>query len=44
MHRDPLDEFTINDIFFMWIQDNAQSFRAVWINDHGSGYFDGVDC
>ena len=43
MHRDPLDEFTINDIFVMWIQDNARNFRAMWITEHGSGYFDGTN-
>lgn len=43
MHKDPLEEFTLNEIFFMWINENAVSFRQQWIQDHGSGYFNGID-
>jgi len=43
MHRDPLEEFTLNDIFIMWIHINASRFRVEWIQTHGSGYFYGID-
>jgi len=40
MHKDPLEEYTLNDICIMWITNNASSFRNNWINEHGSGWFD----
>jgi Zn-dependent peptidase ImmA (M78 family) len=43
MHRDPLEQYTLNDICIMWINNNANSFRNKWITEHGSGWFDGND-
>ena len=43
MHNDPLNNYSMNDICFMWILNNAKEFRNEWVHDHGSGYFDGVD-
>ena len=38
LHRDPLELFSLNDIFIMWIEENAINFRNEWIQVHGSGY------
>jgi len=43
MHKDPLEEFSLNDIVIMWVTNNAYSFRNKWIQEHGMGYFNGID-
>lgn len=43
MCKDPLEEFTLNDIFIMWVQENAIKFRQTWIQKHGSEFFNGID-
>ena len=43
MHNDPLTKYSMNEICSMWILNNAQAFRIEWIQEHGSGYFDGID-
>jgi len=43
MCKDPLDEYTLNDICIMWINNNASSFRTKWLNEHGAGWFNGIN-
>ena len=41
IHYDPLYTYSMDDICMMWILNNAQTFRVEWIENHGSGYFEG---
>jgi len=42
LHRDPLELYTLDEIFCMWIDQNAEVFRENWVQSHGSGYFNGI--
>lgn len=42
--HDPLNDYTINEIAFMWIELYAADFREKWYNKHisYSGVIDGI--